>query len=74
MVANITQSKEVVLQGGAYGREDQQQQQTRRKIDGCFDCAKQGHFARECRLPMRCFEGNVRRFEGNMATTTQEKK
>ena len=30
--------------------------------------------ARECRLPRRRFEGNVRRFEGNMATTTREKK
>jgi len=32
--------------GGAHGREDQQQQQPRRKNDGCYNCGKQGHFAR----------------------------
>jgi hypothetical protein len=44
--------------GGARGREGKKYQ-PKKQNGGCFNCGKASHFARDCRLPKRCFEGNI---------------
>ncbi|KAK9003039.1 hypothetical protein V6N11_060610 [Hibiscus sabdariffa] len=52
--------------GEEYYRQ-QKEESNRRQSGECFNCSKKGHFAQNCRLPRR------QTFQGNMATTKEEK-